>query len=155
MGISNLPPNIRSVDDIDQIGSDAIVLIDESGISFNSRDSMSNSNKMLGNLLKVARHKSLTIIFVSQNSSNLDIDIIRQADFMILKPSSLFQKDFERPIINKLYDRYNDGFTKHIDKRGLSLIYTQAFTGFVDNDLPSFWSDAVSKSFSNFSTEKT
>ncbi len=147
MGFSNLPNWIKIVEEIDDIKNDSLVVIDEGGILFSSRKSMSNSNKLLSDLLLIARHKNLTILFISQNSSNLDINTLRQADFLILKRSSLLQKSFERKIIAKTYEDYSDKFKAYKDNKGASLIYSDEFIGFIENGLPSFWSSSVSKGF--------
>ncbi len=149
MGFSSkeLPRWIKSAEDISDLENDSYVIIDEGGILFSSRDSMSTANKLLSELLFIARHKNLSIFFISQNSSNLEINTLRQADFLILKRSSLLQKDFERKIVSKIYDDHQDGFEKHQDVKGLALVYSDSFCGFIDNELPSFWSESLSKSF--------
>src|SRR3989338_6857673 len=85
----NLPNWINAVNNIEEIPNGSVVLLDEAGIEFSSRESMSNTNKLLSSLLLIASHKDLSIFFISQNSSNLEINVIRQSDFLILKPSSL------------------------------------------------------------------
>lgn len=149
MGFKNedLPAWISAVENINEIQNDAIVLVDEGGIFFSSRDSMSIANKLLSDLIFISRHKNLTILFISQNSSNLDVNIIRQADFLVLKPSSLLQKDFERKIIRNLYVKLEPLYKKYKTKKGLTYIYSDDFRGFVTNPLPSFWSTSLSKSF--------
>lgn len=142
-----MPSWIEVVEDIKNLGNDAFVLIDEGGILFSSRSSMSSANKLLSELILVARHKNLSILFISQNSSNLDVNILRQADFLILKPSSLLQKEFERKIIKNIYDSSSEGFLKYKDKIGLSYVYSDSFRGFVSNPLPSFWKESLSKGF--------
>ncbi|HJX50852.1 MAG TPA: zonular occludens toxin domain-containing protein [Candidatus Nanoarchaeia archaeon] len=142
-----MPNWITVVNTIEEIGNNSIILIDEGGILFNSRDSMSNANKLLSDLILIARHKNLTILFISQNSSNLDINILRQADFLILKPSSLLQKNFERKIIQKIYDDASEHFEEFKDEPGLTHIFSGDFNGFVSNPLPSFWGTNISKSF--------
>ena len=84
---------------------------------------------------------------VTHNSSNLDVNILRQADFLVLKPSSLLQKNFERKIIQKIYESENELFEKFRENRGLAYIYGDTFRGFVSNPLPSFWTSGISKSF--------
>jgi hypothetical protein len=143
----DLPSWITAVENINEIHNDSIVLVDEGGIFFSSRESMSIANKLLSDLIFISRHKNLTILFISQNSSNLDVNIIRQADFLVLKPSSLLQKDFERKIIRDLYVRLEPLFKKYKTKKGLAYIYSDDFRGFVTNPLPSFWSTSLSKSF--------
>jgi len=141
------PSWIKVVSDISEIENDSWVIIDEGGILFNSRSSMSSANKMLSQLILISRHKNINILFISQNSSNLEVNILRQADFLILKNSSLLQKDFERKIIQKIYSETKDNFKKYEKDKGLAYIYSENFRGFVSNPLPSFWKEEISKSF--------
>lgn len=143
----SMPSWIKVVNSVDELENDSFVLIDEAGISFSSRSSMSSANKLLSDLILVARHKSLSIMFISQNSSNLEVNVLRQADYLVLKPSSLLQKDFERKIIQKMYEKAEKDFEKFKDERGLTYVYSPDFTGFVSNSLPSFWSSGASKGF--------
>jgi len=142
-----MPLWINVIENIKYLGNNAFVLIDEGGILFSSRSSMSNANKLLSELILISRHKNLSILFISQNSSNLDVNILRQADFLVLKSSSLLQKDFERKIIQKIYDATEKDFEKFRDKKGLTYIYGNLFRGFVTNPLPSFWGEKISKGF--------
>ena len=149
MGFSkdNLPSWIKSVSVISDLENDSFVLIDEGGILFNSRSSMSNANKLLSELIMIARHKNISILFISQNSSNLEVNILRQADFLILKPSSLLQKEFERKIIQKIYGETEEHFKKHGNNTGITHVYSSNFRGFITNPLPSFWAENISKGF--------
>jgi hypothetical protein len=142
-----MPSWITVADDIKEIENDSFVLIDEGGVLFNSRDSMSDANKFMGELILVARHKNLNILFISQNSANLDVNILRQADYLMLKPSSLLQLDFERKKIKEIYVDTKADFEKYKDTKGISYIYSDLFRGFVTNKLPSFWNIRISKSF--------
>lgn len=156
MGFSRdaLPEWIYWVDDVSKVKNDSLVLVDEGGILFSSRSSMSDANKVLSELLMIARHKNISIIFISQNSSNLEINTLRQADVLILKKHSLLQKNFERKIIAKLYDEYEFDFSKYKKIKGLSLVYSDQFVGFLDVGLPSFWSQKTSKSFEKSETKR-
>jgi len=143
----DIPNWIDVVDNVSEIENDSVILIDEGGITFSSRKSMSNANQLLSELLMIARHKNLSVLFITQNSSNLEINVLRQADFLIMKPSSLLQKDFERKIIKKIYEDVAEDFEKHNEELGLTYIHSDKFRGFVTNELPSFWSKKVSKAF--------
>ncbi len=143
----DLPKWIEVVEDIKDIKNNSFVVIDEGGILFSSRNSMSDTNKLLSELLLIARHKDLSILFISQNSSNIEINTLRQADFLILKKSSLLQKDFERKKISDIYTKYSSEFDKYKNMKGISLIYSDEFIGLVHNELPTFWTTKVSKGF--------
>ncbi len=84
---------------------------------------------------------------VTHNSANIEINVIRQADFLIMKPSSLLQKDFERKKIKDIYSEVQEHFDELKDVSGLTYIYSNDFRGFVKNDLPSFWNKDVSKAY--------
>ncbi|MBS3089152.1 hypothetical protein J4402_05285 [Candidatus Pacearchaeota archaeon] len=143
----NFPSWINVVEDISEIKNNSFVLVDEGGIFFSSRESMSKANKFLSDLILISRHKNLNIIFITQNSSNLDVNILRQADYLVLKPSSLLQKEFERKIIQKIYDDSAEDFNKLKSTKGLTFIYSSEFKGFISNKLPSFWGIGISKAF--------
>ena len=144
----DLPSWIQTVDIIDNIPNGSFVLIDEAGIEFGSRDSMSSMNKLLSSLLFIARHKDLSILFLSQNSSNIEVNILRQADYLFLKHSSLLQLDFERKKVKDIYTEVQNLFDQYKSSQGLTYIYSQDFRGFVSNSLPSFWNVKVSKAYS-------
>jgi len=146
---SNFDTFVRtaSVNSVSEITNNSYVLIDEGGVLFSSRESMSKPNKLLSDLILIARHKNLNIIFISQNSSNLDVNILRQADYLVLKQSSLLQKDFERKIVQKIYLEVENKFEKHKNVEGVTYIHSGDFSGFISNSLPSFWKSEISKSF--------
>lgn len=144
---NSLPNWIKVVKNIEEIENDSVILIDEGGIEFSSRKSMSNANKLLSELLLIARHKDLSVMFIAQNSSNLEINAIRQTDYLILKPSSLLQKDFERKKIKQIYERVEKDFAELAEDPGLTYVYGSNYHGFISNSLPSFWSEKVSKGY--------
>jgi replicative DNA helicase len=150
---SLLPQWIKPINHIDEIENDSFVLIDESGISFSSRNSMSELNKLLTELILITRHKNISIIFITQNSSNIEINILRQADYILLKPHSLLQLNFERPIIKDIYSEM-DGESKKFKDKSMTYVYSGDFKGFIKNGLPGFWSERTSKSFSGEKIEE-
>jgi hypothetical protein len=143
----SLPDWITVVKDINQIKTNSFVLIDEGGIEFSSRKSMSKGNTLLSDILMIARHKDLSVLFITQNSSNLEINVIRQSDYLLLKPSSLMQKDFERAKIQNIYKEVDKEFKELKDKQGITYVYSNGYRGFITNSLPSFWTEKVSKSY--------
>jgi hypothetical protein len=146
---SALPGWIMPVDSVDEIPNGYFVLVDEGGILFSSRSSQSSGNKLLSSLLLVARHKDLSVLFISQNSANLEINSIRQADYLLMRKPSLLQKEFERKKIGQIYDGMSFAGLPD-DGRYSTYIYSDEFSGFVANELPGFWSNKASKSFAQF-----
>lgn len=143
----SLPEWIHVVQTIDEIHNNAVILIDEGGIEFSSRKAMTSANQLLSQLLLIARHKDLSVMFITQNSANLEINAIRQADYLLLKPSSLLQKDFERKKIKEIYEEVQQEFDILTKSPGLTYVYADNYRGFVANGLPGFWSEKVSKGY--------
>ena len=146
----DLPNWIKVVKSIDDVENDSVLLVDESGIEFSSRESMTNKNKLLSNILLISRHRDLSLALISQSSANIEINAIRQADYIILKPSSLLQKDFERKRIKEMYEEVEKEFEELKENKGLTYIYSHNYKGFVSNPLPSFWNIKVSKAYNKF-----
>jgi len=147
----SLPGWVKVVMNVDEIRNGSFVLVDEGGIIFSSRESMSDANKLLSNLLIIARHKDLSILFISQNSANLEVNVIRQADYLMLRKPSLLQKDFERKKIREIYEIAERSFREsRVDAGKATFIYSDEFQGIAENELPSFWSEGVSKGFKKF-----
>lgn len=144
----SLPHWIKVVEGVETIENNSVILVDEGGIEFSSRKSMSDANTFLSEILLIARHKDLSVIFITQNSSNLEVNVIRQADYLVMKPSSLLQKDFERKKIKEIYSSVADHFDELKEEIGLTYIYAGNYRGFISNSLPTFWSEGVSKGYS-------
>jgi hypothetical protein len=143
------PKYIKVVNALNEVENNSFLLVDESGISFSSRSSMSSANKLLSSLLFISRHKNISILFITQNSANIEINTLRQADYLLLKKSSLLQLDFERKKIKEIYIKTRKDFEKFSEDKGTTYIYADSYQGFVSNLLPNFWTESLSKSFSH------
>lgn len=142
-----VPEWITCVEGIENAENGSVLLVDESGIEFSSRSSMSDANKLLSKLLLISRHKDISLIFIAQNSANLEINSIRQADYLLMKKPSLLQKDFERNKIRDMYADVDKDFRELSSEKGLVYVYSDRFRGFASNTLPSFWSERASKAY--------
>ncbi|MFH1750920.1 MAG: zonular occludens toxin domain-containing protein [Candidatus Micrarchaeota archaeon] len=147
----SLPKWIHCIENLDEIRNGSFILVDEGGIVFSARRALSDANKILSELLLISRHKDISVLFISQNSANLDINALRQADYLLLRKSALLQKDFERKKIREVYLQAKGLFEKHgKDKQKITYVYSDEFSGLVANPLPTFWSEGASKGFGGF-----
>ena len=142
---AGLPSWIRNVKNPEETPNGSVLLVDEGGMEFSSRDSMSSANKLLSSLLFIARHKDLSLVFITQNSANLEVNSIRQADYLLLKRPSLLQKDFERGKIKDIYEAVTDDFKALSADKGIVYVYSDQFRGFAKCALPTFWTERASK----------
>jgi energy-coupling factor transporter ATP-binding protein EcfA2 len=150
---AKIPRWLKKVKAIEEAPNNSTVLIDEGAILYSSRDSMKNSNKMLGKLMAIARHKNLNLILITQSTAMLDVNVLRLVDILLLKEPSLLQSEFERKALQKIYKKINP-FFKKIPKSEIKekyfYVWSDDFQGMLKYNLPNFWNDSISKSFQNF-----
>ncbi len=153
-----LPDFIQPIYDIN-FPENSAVIIDEAYIEFSARSAMSKKNKMVDMLNGLARQKDLLIIYITQDSTRIDINIIRSADVLMIKRLSKRQVEFERKEIRRWLlniksalddiDNYKNAvyIDCDTDKYQCSKVITNCVT------LPFFWSDKLSKSWKNIQIE--
>lgn len=102
-------------------------------------------------MVNLSRQKSQSLIFITQESRQLDINVISQADCVVIKELTELSKEFERKELRRLTDKARDEFSiAPGNKQRLSWVYSEAAggeVGLVENELPSFWRPAFCKSF--------
>ncbi len=136
-----LPEYIKSVSSLEEVSSGGVVLVDEGAIAFSSRESMSRKNRELSSLLAIARHKDLSLFLISQNSGMIDKNVVALCDCIALKQGSLLQEKIERPVLQELY-RIATPLLKNNNE---AYLFSHEFEGIVSSELPSFWSESISK----------
>ncbi|MCP3684416.1 MAG: hypothetical protein GY861_17190 [bacterium] len=140
-----LPKWIKNVNDLSTAPKGAVILIDEGGIEFSQFTSASKGSKDLANKLKVARHKDQSIIFISQSTDTLTKDVNRLVDCYLLRKPSTGQMYNEKPMIKKMYADCGDRFKDpDMALRGFFISDIGEMAKF---DLPTFWTDAISKAY--------
>jgi hypothetical protein len=142
-----LPSWITSIEEINQVGNRGVVLVDEGAIAFGSRESMSKKNRSLGELLAIARHKDLTLIFITQNTGMIDKNVLNLCDTILLKEGSLLQEKMERSVMKDMYTTANAALSdiSAAERKPYCYVFDSEFEGLLQASLPSFWSVKVSK----------
>ncbi|MFH0831956.1 MAG: hypothetical protein V1886_03795 [archaeon] len=152
LGKAKLPWFIKQVSGMNEVKNNSAVLIDEAAISYSSRDSMQKANKVLSDMMVIARHKNLSLIIITQNSAMLDLNVMRLSDVLLFKEPSLLQARFERKSILDLFKKAEIHFKDIPAEERVKSFYVIAdeFEGMLSYSLPEFWNEKISKSFSNF-----
>jgi len=140
-----LPEHIQNITDINECEKGGVLLIDEAGIEFNQFSFNTKQSIDLANMLKVARHKDLSVIFVAQNGGNLTRDVRRLIDCYILRNPSFNQMYDEIPLIKKMYQNCFMLFTTELQKK--KGFYVTEIGEFGFSDKPIWWNEKISKAY--------
>jgi len=148
-----LPDWIGIVPSIEDIPEDSVGLIDESYTLFHARASLSDRARNLSNLINLSRQKGITLVFISQESRQVDKNIVSTADIIIFKNPGILQLEFERKELRRIAEEARKMFEaiNHRDKNKWAYIYAPGsdFIGMLENSLPSFWTPALSKAYAD------
>ena len=145
-----VPRWIKEIESLEEVTNKGVVLVDEGAIAFSARQSMRKENIELGKLLAIARHRDLTLILVTQNTSMIDKSVLNLADVILAKEGSLLQKQMERTAIRNFVTKADALIKKRPSEERVKLVYvfSDDFEGLCEADMPSFWSQKISKSHS-------
>lgn len=115
-----LPKWINQIDDIEQVENNSTLLIDESGVKFDSRNSMSNINKLFSKVLLISRHRNLSVILVSQNCLPINQKILTPNGVKELsklkKEDVIYAFDFDKNRIEPVIAKKSKTIKKKITK---------------------------------------
>jgi hypothetical protein len=158
-----LPDWYGLADDTSTIPSNALIYIPESYRMYHARDTQSAQGKALSELVNLSRHRRHTLIFDVQNPAHLDRNIVSEADLVLVKEPGPLQQGFERPQYRNLMDTARAAFAAVGPRRKKRAVWVVAPAAGVngqlmDNLLPSFWSDSLSRIFGDtpaFGTAKS
>ena len=131
---------------------DSIVMIDESYILYHARSSMTAHAKALSEILNLSRQRNQTLVFVSQESRQIDRNILSSAEVIIFKEPGILQSRFDRPELRDIAREAKLAFTTvNGDKRNWSYVYSPSadYIDLMENKVPTFWNQKLSRAFAH------
>ena len=144
---------IQYIHDLTSLSSlkPSIVICDEAAFIASSRRAMSKENQEWLKLIAVARHKDHLLIFIHQHSRQLDVQILMDADLVLMKRPTMLHlraaKGIFEPEIEEAFQRFTDmrGNTK---KKVYVVDYHYGNATMLNAYMPKWWNDKISKSYS-------
>ena len=151
-----LPKWITHMQSLEEVSKakPSIVIIDEAAFIANSRRAMQETNIEWLKLIAICRHKDHLLIFIHQQSRQLDIQIMMDADLVLLKrPTQLHLRGARaefKPEIQEAYALFENmrGDTR---KKVYAIDYHYGKKAMLQASMPTWWSNKVSKAYSSVS----
>ena len=142
---------VTSLDQIDKM-KPSIVICDEAAFIAGSRDAMSKTNKEWLKLIAICRHKDHLLIFINQQSRQLDVQIMMDADLVLMKRPTQLHLRGDRaefaPEIAEAFELFSNmrGSTK---RKVYVVDYHYGGGTMLNAQMPKWWNDKVSKAYSS------
>lgn len=144
-----LPDYIANIEMIEDVPNGGVVLIEEAGLIYDQFSFNTKAGRELADLLKIARHKGITTIFIVQNGQMLIRDARRLVDVFLLREPSLQQMYDEISFIKRMYANCCMLF-KASEKMRTKGFYVAdgELMEMLQFDPPNYWTEDMSKAFS-------
>jgi hypothetical protein len=149
-----LPGYVQIIEELKDAPNGAFVMMDEAVLQYNARMWRQGKHMGLLEIIDLARHKDLSVVFLAINTAMLDPNILRSIDTLIIKEPSLLQEFMERPFLKKFISKVMKEFQniKPEDRNKYAYLFDDKFEGIVATSLPTFWSDDISKSWKDYAS---
>ena len=144
-----LPEWYGLADDLEDIPENATVYFPESYRTYHARSTQSQQGRSLSDLVNLSRHRRHTLFFDVQNTAQLDRNILSEVDLILVKEPGLFHLGFERSQLRPIVAAARVAFAgvgRHRKKK-VVWVWGDSAGQLMENALPSFWSDKLSRIF--------
>jgi hypothetical protein len=144
---------LQFIDDFEGINKlkPSIIVVDEASFTASSREAMSDMNKAWTKLMAICRHKDHLLLFIHQHSRQLDIQLLMDADLLLMKRPTHLHYEAARDILKKWTGKALEAFAKVRGDTRKKVFVIDAHNDnatMLPSNMPQWWSSKVSKAFS-------
>lgn len=135
-----------------------IILLSDAHLSLYSREWGTDFNKTMDKIQTIARHRNIDIIYTTQQTRRLDINIVAGVDCILFKEPSLMAYKFERQEIKDMTEQTKTYFSDKPKKWKWehALAFTHTGIHKVENiKKPYYWTEELSKAYGMNVEEET
>jgi len=148
-----LPPNYICPLSQADIPDSSIALLDEGAMFTPARRSMSKLNQLVVSMLSLVRQRNQIIFFIYHFPRMVDVGILSYLDGVFLKEPSIWDVSYGQKgeLLPKLTRKAAELFENMDEEKRKRAVFVSApqarFEGLLENPLPSYWSDEISKAY--------
>lgn len=146
---------VNSIEEVSKM-KPSIIIVDEAAFVAGARNAMSKNNKEWLKLIAICRHKDHLLIFIHQQSRQLDVQILMDADLVLMKRPTMLHLRGARA---EFAPEMEDAFTQFSEMRGNTkkkvyvVDYHNGNASMLNAAMPTWWNDKVSKAYSSVDIE--
>lgn len=147
-----LPDTIHAVETLGAVPRRAVVFLDEASLTMHAREWGDRSHVQMDKLMSLSRQRDQTLILATHHTRKLDVSLITDTGLLLCKKPSKLQSRLDRPEVRSFIMEAWEAFQK-VPKDRDSREFTYCFNfltdwaGLMENALPYFWSEDLSRAF--------
>lgn len=145
-----LPKWITPIENVEELPDNCIALVDEASFRHHAHKVRGKETEYMDKLISVSGQKRQTIIFVTHTMRKFAITLLLDVDLLLCKEPSLLHANLERAEVRKIMEEVKAEFKKlpREDVKKSTYVVSDGWKGFMNNPLPSFWSEELSEAWS-------
>ena len=148
----------NGIEEVDAITKPSVLVCDEASFMANAREAMTKGNQAWNKLINTSRQKEHWLIFIAQNTGQLDIQLMQNADFVLMKkPTELLLRFTREQFKREAIEAMNQFSWKKDSKKFVYAVdYNYEFgkPKMLTSSMPTWWNNKISKAFSTASVIK-
>ena len=128
-----------------RLGRDAIIFLDDAHLHHYARDWFGGKAKRIDWIARERRQSGNTIIYTTQQSRVLDVNLVSMASCLVFKRPSKLQLDVERREIKKIYEVADKSLEEQDYAIEKAYVVSNNYEGIVTVQKPPWFTDKMSK----------
>ena len=128
-----------------RLSQNSIIFLDDAHLHHYARDWFGGKSKRIDWIARERRQSGNTIIYTTQQSRVLDINLISMASCLVFKRPSKLQLNVERKEIKKMYETADAALKEEDYKINKAYVVSQNYEGIVTVKKPTWFTDKMSK----------
>jgi len=148
-----LPDWVEVADDPRRLPDSSAVFVDEAYMLMFARESMAAFNKLMAKLMGITRQRDQLFLFATHLTRKLDVGVVYDSDNIVFRQPSHLHARFERPELEPMLREADEFFRGVEDPIRWAYVVTERGTYRVEVELPSFWTEELSRAFAAVSLE--
>ena len=140
------------IEEVDSIIKPSVLVCVEASFIANAREAMTKNNQAWLRLINTSRQKEHWLLFITQNSDQLDKQLMMNADFVLMKkPTEQHRRGCNKMYLPEMNEAINQVSHKKDTKKFVFAVdynYEYGKPKLLSAGIPTWWNSKVSKAFS-------
>lgn len=137
-----------------RLSSNSIIFLDDAHLHHYAREWGKGKAKKIDFIARERRQSGNTIIYTTQQSRVLDINLISMASCIVFKRPSRLQLEVERKLVKKMFVKADEELRKVDYKINKAYVVSNDYEGIVTVSKPKWFTDRMSKAHSKVANEE-
>lgn len=137
-----------------RLGQNSVIFLDDAHLYHYAREWGKGKAKILDFIARERRHSNVSIVYTTQQSRVLDVNLISMSSCIVFKRPSKLQLEVERKLVRKMYLTADEELKKVDYKIDKAYVVSNDYEGIVTVKKPEWYTTKMSKAHSKIPSDE-